>query len=64
MALRDVIGWLVKHNIKELRHVFEPDPLAREVAARQDQLEKQLRERERRRDILRAQVQAMKGQSV
>lgn len=61
MPVRDVLGWLVKRNVKELEHVFEPGPLAKDVIARQDRLERMLEERKRRRDLLQAQVRAMKG---
>lgn len=61
MPVRDLIGWLVKRNPQESRVYFEPDPVALDIVIRQDRLEEKLRQREQRRDLIRAQVRAMKG---
>lgn len=63
MSVKDVLGWLVKRNVKELQHVFEPDPLALEVKARQDHLERVLEDRKLRNYIVQAQVRALKGKA-
>lgn len=59
MGLRDMIfGRFIKVNADD---VYTPDEQARDIQTRQEELERQLRERKRRRDIVYSQVQGLRG---
>lgn len=59
MGLRDMIlGKFIKVSEAD---TYTPSELAREVELRQQKLERQLHDRERRRDVVYAQVQGLRG---
>lgn len=63
MGLRDVIGRFLKSNetSSSTRATHNPGPLAHEVEQRQDELERKLKERQRRVEVVRAQVRSLGG---
>lgn len=59
MRFSDLIGWLVRREVKEFQR--EEDPMKKDIQRRQEEMQRRLEIRQLQRENIRAQVRAIGG---